>query len=98
MTKATAKTVGVKTKVKKVKKFKDLLPLLTMNMVDAVIIAESEVAVFKKSSSQNLKETKLPDNVEGYVVFATSAEAKTGSEIKKLTKKENLSMGVESWK
>lgn len=98
MNEVTTTIVGTKTKVKKVKKFKDLLPLLSMNMVDAIIIAESEIEVFKASSSQDLKEIALPYRVEGYVVFATSTSTKIEEEMKLLTKKENLSMGVESWR
>ena len=95
----TSTVVGTPTKIKKVKKFKDLLPLLTMNMVDAVIVAESELEVLKRSSSQNLQETKMPNGIEGYVVFASSSPTtKSEDELKTLTKNDNLSMGVESWK
>ncbi len=91
------KVVGTKTKVKKVKKFKDLLPLLTMNMVDVILVAESELKVLKKSSSQDLKHSKMPNPVKGFVVFATSGTTACEAELLKLSKTENLSMGVESW-
>ncbi len=91
--------IGKTAKVKYVTKVEDLLPLLTFQMAQGVVIAESDLAFFKSKSTQNLVTTPL--KVTGNVaVVATKggASGKSMQVAKKLTEVMPGFMGSVQWK
>jgi hypothetical protein len=57
-------------KLKRVTKVEDLLPLLTFNMVSAILIQEPAIQYFKTTSNLNFAITKLPESKDGIVALA----------------------------
>jgi hypothetical protein len=56
-------------KLKRVTKVEDLLPLLTFNMTDAVLVQEPAVSYFKTTSNLNFNVTPLPETKDGIVAL-----------------------------
>jgi hypothetical protein len=87
-------------KLKRVTKIEDLLPLLTFNMAQGILISEREVSYFKATSNLNFVITPLPKKV-GIVALAVK-DGKTSPEILKAIKgldaETSGMLGVDQWK
>ncbi len=88
-------------KLKRTSKLEDLLPLLTFNIVDSILIAEKHVTFFMNLSTMNLVVTRLPDIQIGIAELAV----KNGSIVPLIEKSlKNMNseiaaiIGVEQWK
>jgi hypothetical protein len=91
--------VGSQPKLKNVTKIEDLLPLLTFQNADAVLIQESAAKEIKSKSQANLVETKAKGKYELVGVAAkddASAKALEAA-FKGLGAKEKNMLGVDGW-
>jgi len=92
-------TIGSSAKIKYVTKVEDLLPLLTFQMAQAVVIAESDLAFFKSKSTQNLVTSPLKSYGNVAVVASKGgASSKSAQVAKKLTEVMPGFMGSVQWK
>jgi hypothetical protein len=88
-------------KLKRVTKIEDLLPLLTFNMSQGILISEREVSYFKQTSNLNFIVTALAKSKVGIVALGiknntTSPEILKA--IKGLDNETNAMLGVDQWK
>ena len=90
--------IGKTAKIKNVTKVEDLLPLLTFQMAQGVIIAESDLAFFKSKSTQNLVTTPLKSFGNVAIVATKGAAGKSLQVAKKLTEIMPGFMGSVQWK
>lgn len=87
-------------KINRVTKIEDLIPLLTFTMADAVLLNESNVSYFKKTSNLNFVITEIPDATAGILIFANNnSNAVDKNEcIEKLPENVLVNLGIEQWK
>jgi len=90
--------LGVPTKVERVTKVEDLLPLLQMQRVDAILIPERLLSDVKSASRINLLPRDLPKHV-GLPAVASlgSAGASIAAGIARLPAGLSQTMGVDAW-
>ncbi len=88
-------------KIKRVNKVEDLLPLLTFNMVSAVIIEEVFVKYFRSTSHLELGISPIPEVKSGIIAVGVRKESDIANELKTL-KKHDRETGalfeIEGWK
>ncbi len=90
--------VGSAPKVKHVTKVEDLLPLLTFQMAQGVIIPEADIEFFKKKSNLNFVVSPLSGK-SAVAIVATKGEGSNSIEVaKKLTDVMPSFMGSVEWK
>jgi hypothetical protein len=91
--------VGAQPKLKNVTKIEDLLPLLTFQSADAVLVQESAAKDIKTKSQANLVETKAKGRYELVGVAAKDDAAAKAVEaaFKSLGAKEKAMLGVDGW-
>jgi hypothetical protein len=88
-------------KIKRVTKVEDLLPLLTFNMSNAILVEESSVDFFKKTSNLNFAISPLPATKDGIIALGTKHDLQRNKIIdstKKLGKDASSFFGVDQWK
>ena len=88
-------------KITRVTKIEDLIPLLTFNMADAVLVNESTLAFIKKTSNLNFVTTEIPNATAGILMFANSKKTGTLDDDKcvvKLPENVLVNLGIEQWK
>ena len=84
-------------KLKRVKKTADLIPLLTMNLVDGVIASASQIAYIKSRSQLALHTTKCK-NDQGIAVLALYKNSdEIVKKLKQLPTEVSLMIGVDGW-
>lgn len=98
ITALTAKLFDGNPKLKRVKKVADLIPLLTMNMVDGVIVSASQLAYIKSRSHLTFHKTKCKSDqgIAALALFNGSDEIV--NTIKELPDELALMIGVDGWK
>ncbi len=87
--------------IKRVTKVEDLLPTLTLNMAQGILIPELYAQHFRKISNLNLITNQLPPmrtTIVALAVRANSAAPMTIKTIKSLKKETNAIFRVTSWK
>ncbi len=90
-------------RIKRVTKMEDLLPLLTFNMVKAILICKDQKSYFKKKSQLRFVETPLRDVRVGIITLASKKESDQSSvqiinAVKKVSDDINSLFEVEKWK
>ncbi len=96
-----AQYFATKPRLKRVTKIEDLLPLLTFDIADAVLIPENYIRYFKQISNLNFVINPVQEMTAGIVVLAVKDGCKsllTISSIKGLGDVENALFEVENWK
>lgn len=95
----TSSLFGVqpKFKLKRVKKVADLLPLVSMNLVDGIVVSSTQAAYLKKRSNLTFYETKCKKE-QSIAVLALSKDSNTIVEsLKKLPPDLSHIIGVDGW-
>jgi hypothetical protein len=88
-------------KLKRVTKIEDLLPLLTFNMAQGVLISEREVNYFKQTSNLNFVITSIVKPRVGIVALGVKNSGSSPDilkAIKGLDEETNAMLGVDQWK
>jgi hypothetical protein len=100
MQKLVTQKLSVPSKIKRVSKLEDLLPLLTFNMAQALVITQSQVAYFKATSTQQFHATEVPSATVGLMALGTAqgASAALVAAVKALPTQTKQLLGVEGWK
>lgn len=93
-----ASLLGKLPKVKHVTKVEDLLPLLTFQMAQGVVVPESDVEFFKKKSNLNFVATPLSGTSSVAVVATKGGGANAVKVAQELTKLMPGFMGSVEWK
>ncbi|MBD3315919.1 MAG: hypothetical protein GF344_09045 [Chitinivibrionales bacterium] len=92
--------LGIETRISRVAKLEDLLPLLTFKQAKAVILAEREVQYFKQISNLKFVVSSIPDADVGIVVLAQKKGADGDAVIKAVKSFDaelNAILGVQKW-
>ena len=99
MTSYIAELFGKKIEIKRVTKTEDLIPLLTFNAVDALLITKSVFDEIKSTSQLNFVETATELKIGLSTVATMNAEdqGKLKACVAKLPKDTNAILGVEKW-
>lgn len=85
-------------RLKRVKKMTDLIPLLTMNLVDGVIVSATQVAYIKSKSQLKFYETKCKTD-QGVAALALYSESdEIVNKFKKFPAELAMMIGVDGWK
>jgi hypothetical protein len=87
-------------KLKRVTKIEDLLPLLTFNMAQGVLISEREVSYFKETSNLNfvITPTKFRVGIVALSVKNGTSSADIVKAIKTLNAETSAMLGATQWK
>jgi len=83
-------------KVKRVMKLEDLLPLLTFEMAQAILVTDEQIALLKKTSNLDLIVTQLPGAQSGIIALGAQKSASPDAVIKAL--RTQTVLGVQQWK
>jgi hypothetical protein len=97
----TRKLLESPVKLKRVKKVEDLLPLLSFNMVDAILIPEIQISYFKGTSNLNFKILRLPSaqaDIASLALKKGTSASVILKQIKRIPKSVNIMLGVEEWR
>ncbi|MDG5816790.1 hypothetical protein QA601_16960 [Chitinispirillales bacterium ANBcel5] len=89
------------TNISRVTRVEDLLPLLTFNMADAVLIEENNIEYFETTSNIEFSVIKTPGPPQGIVAFATKGDASTSGILQavgNMDKNTSELFGVDSWR
>ena len=94
----TTDLVNGNPKLKRVKKIPDLIPLLSMNMVDGIIVSASQMAYIKSRSHLPFHEIKCKSD-QGIAVLALFKESdEMVNKLKELPDELAMMIGVDGWK
>ena len=85
-------------KLKRVKKIADLVPLLTMNLVDGVIVSASQLAYIKSRSQLSFHKTKCKNDQDIAVLALLKESEEIVKRLKQLPAELALMIGVDGWK
>lgn len=99
MTSYIAELFGKKINIQRVTKTEDLVPLLTFNAVDALLISKSVFEEIKKTSELNFVETatELKIGLSTVATMNPEDQSKIKACVAKLPKETNAVLGVEKW-
>ncbi|MBD3418759.1 MAG: hypothetical protein GF398_01450 [Chitinivibrionales bacterium] len=86
-------------RIKRVTKLEDLLPLLSFNMVNAILVQERFVVYLKSISKRQFSVVALPESQTGILSIATRKSTILDQACKAFgeNKKLNTMLGVDSW-
>jgi hypothetical protein len=85
-------------RLKRVKKMADLVPLMTMNLVDGVIVSATQVAYIKSKSQLKFYETRCKTD-QGIAVLALFNDSdEIVKKLKELPAELAIMIGVDGWK
>ncbi len=101
MTSFITKLIGGQTQIRLVAKIQDLLPLLTFDMAQGVLLPHNSVNFFRSRSNIELVVTELSNGNAGIMVLGVkdgSDPTKLKNDIKSLSTDINNALEVEAWR